>query len=149
MVNPRFVLHPRLAQDCHNVGESVFQSGEIEVLLFDDARYAWLILVPRVPDMVEWMDLPKAAQLDLHSHMLACATALQTLYAPDKINMGALGNLVAQLHVHIIARYKNDAAWPAPVWGHSVAQKYSPAALDIRLGELRLALDMALGMGRA
>ena len=136
MVNPDFSLHPRLAADCHEV----CQIGRVMVLLLDDARYPWLVLVPTYRDVVEWVDLPASAQNELHQLTMLCSHILRALFAPDKINIGALGNLVPPLHVHVLARFKHDPAWPGPVWGHSKAVPYSAKALAQRLESLKEAL---------
>jgi diadenosine tetraphosphate (Ap4A) HIT family hydrolase len=87
------------------------------VLLASDANYPWLILVPRLPGLVELIDLEENAQVQLVGEIAAAARALKTLTACDKLNIAALGNQVPQLHVHVIARRRTDAAWPKPVWG--------------------------------
>ncbi|MGC6511851.1 MAG: HIT family protein [Parvibaculales bacterium] len=133
MADAGFTLHPQLAADCHPVS----QIGDILVYLLDDARYPWLVLVPACEGVAEWVDLPPALQDDLHRLTMRCSRDLQELFAPDKINIGALGNLVPQLHVHVVARFKNDPAWPGPVWGHSPAAPYGKVALEKRMSELR------------
>ncbi|MGC6472862.1 MAG: HIT family protein [Parvibaculales bacterium] len=137
MVDAGFGLHPQLAADCHQV----CRVGGILVLLLDDARYPWLVLVPAHEGVAEWMDLPKDAQADLHQLTMTCSAILQELFDLDKINIGALGNLVPQLHVHVVARYKNDPAWPGPVWGHSPATPYAPDELKQRMSKLQAALQ--------
>lgn len=108
-----FALHPRLAADTHRLAAWPL----CEVLLMDDARYPWLILVPRIAGAVEVIDLPADRQVRLWEEVARAAQALRGACAPDKLNIAALGNLVPQLHVHVIARVHGDAAWPAPVWG--------------------------------
>jgi diadenosine tetraphosphate (Ap4A) HIT family hydrolase len=108
-----FELDPRLAADTLPIADLDLCS----VRLMNDARYPWLVLVPRRPDMVEIFDLDDADQLQLHAEIRRCAEGLQSLEKPDKLNIAALGNQVSQLHVHIIARFREDAAWPDPVWG--------------------------------
>ncbi len=94
------------------------------VLLMNDSRYPWLILVPRRPNISEIHHLSKDDQALLLSEISQTSKYLEKEYAPKKINIGALGNIVAQLHVHIVARHEGDAAWPGPVWGHSEALPY-------------------------
>jgi len=106
-------LHPQLAQDTVPVGDLPLA----RVLLANDANYPWLILVPRLPGLVELIDLEENAQVQLLGEVAAAARALKTLTECDKLNIAALGNLVSQLHVHVIARRCADAAWPRPVWG--------------------------------
>ena len=108
----------------------------------NDARYPWLILVPQKPGLVEIGDLDRADRIRLADETDLAAGALSRLYRPEKINIGALGNIVRQLHVHIVARFDGDPAWPGPVWGHSAALPYAPADLATRTGELRAALDI-------
>jgi diadenosine tetraphosphate (Ap4A) HIT family hydrolase len=94
------------------------------VLLQDDARFPWLVLVPRRPAIAEIMALEPADRVLLVDEIVAASNALQALYGPDKLNIGTLGNHVRQLHVHVIARFASDLAWPGPVWGHSPAVPY-------------------------
>ena len=131
-----FELHPQLAADTHAVGDLELS----RVLLMDDARFPWLILVPRRAGMRDLVDLPTAAQHVLLDEIGRCATALRNMDRPDKLNIAALGNLVAQLHVHVVARMRHDAAWPRPVWGVGEAVRYDPNALQLRLSSLRAAL---------
>ena len=116
-----------------------------------DARYPWLILVPEMPGLVEIVDLDRDDRIRLMDETDTAAKALSRLFAPDKINTGALGNIVRQLHVHIVARNQGDPAWPGPVWGHSAVEDYSVAALNVRVAELREALNIpsaAIGNGK-
>ncbi len=131
-----FELDPRLAADAEDVGMLTL----CRVLLMRDARYPWLILVPAKPGLVEISDLGPEDRTVLMDEITAAGTALSGLYAPEKINTGALGNIVRQLHVHIVARNTGDPAWPGPVWGHGTAQPYEPAALAARISEIRQAL---------
>ena len=87
--------------------------------------------------MTEFHNLDNADQHQLMIEMSRCAKALEQLHTPDKINMGALGNLVPQLHIHVIARFQNDAAWPGPVWGFEQPQRYLPSAVENALTTLR------------
>lgn len=134
-----FSLDPRLAAD----SVSVLDLGLSQLQLMNDARWPWLILVPRVAGCRELIDLTTAQQSELLAEIGAASRALRGLFAPDKLNVAALGNVVAQLHVHVIARQRDDPAWPAPVWGHGTAQAYAPAALAERLARLRAALAHA------
>ena len=108
-----FALDARLAADTHAVGELALS----RVLLMDDARFPWLILVPRRPGLRELTDLERATQHALLDEINRAAHVLHAIAKPDKLNIANLGNVVAQLHVHVIARYTGDAAWPRPVWG--------------------------------
>lgn len=134
-----FVLHPQLVKDTLMVGEL----GLCCLRLMNDASYPWLVLVPRVADMRELVDLDEAQQLVLMRDIAAVSRALQACFLPDKLNVAALGNMVPQLHVHVIARYASDAAWPAPVWGRAPAVAYAEDALAERIANLRAALELA------
>ncbi|MBN8530645.1 MAG: HIT family protein [Alphaproteobacteria bacterium] len=108
-----FSLHPKLQKDTFGVTELPLCT----VLLMNNSSFPWLILVPRVADKRELIDLsPDDRHRLLDEVSLACE-ALKTVYTPDKLNVAALGNQVQQLHVHVIARFTGDAAWPNPVWG--------------------------------
>ena len=112
-VTKNWSLHPQLAQDTFPVGDMPLA----RVLLACDANYPWLILVPRLPGLVELIDLEENAQVQLLGEIVAAARALKSATECDKLNIAALGNQVPQLHVHVIARRRTDAAWPKPVWG--------------------------------
>jgi diadenosine tetraphosphate (Ap4A) HIT family hydrolase len=128
-----FALDPRLHADTRHVASLPL----CEVLLMNDARYTWLILVPRRIGAVEILDLPITAQQELWQEINQVATALRESVPCDKLNIGALGNIVRQLHVHVIARKEGDAAWPGPVWGHGRAEPYEEDAMQARLDLLR------------
>ena len=115
-----FELHPRLAAESHAVGRMTLS----RVRLMDDARFPWLLVVPACPGLAEPFDLPDRARRQLNEETHALGLALREAFEPDRINVAALGNQVPQLHVHIIVRYQDDAAWPDPVWGHGERQPY-------------------------
>lgn len=119
-----FSLDPRLAADTHPVGDLALCS----VLLMDDARFPWLILVPRRPGLSELTDLaPEEAGLAFEEIRLAVGV-VQALARPDKVNVASLGNVVPQLHIHVVARFRSDPAWPGPVWGVGERKPYPPHA---------------------
>ena len=91
----------------------------------NDRRFPWLVLVPRHDGVREWHELPSSQQHDLLDLMNRCALHLQALTGAEKMNIGALGNLVPQLHVHVIARHSADPCWPGPVWGQGSADHYA------------------------
>jgi diadenosine tetraphosphate (Ap4A) HIT family hydrolase len=128
-----FQLDPRLAADTI----SLTQRGVIDIRMMRDARYYWLVLVPQIEDAVEWYDLPDIAARALFTTAQESAQRLQNLTRADKMNMAALGNMVAQLHVHVIARHIDDAAWPAPIWGIGEAVDFDEAGLKDRMIALR------------
>jgi diadenosine tetraphosphate (Ap4A) HIT family hydrolase len=141
----RFELDPRLAADTFFVGETPLS----QVLLMNDTRYPWLILVPRRADITEPFELSEADQAELWSESMLLGEAMKAHFAADKLNIAALGNQVAQLHVHHIARFHTDDAWPGPVWGVGSAVPYSDAARDGLIGELRSLLREPLGLAGA
>ncbi|TAL85441.1 MAG: HIT domain-containing protein [Rhodanobacter sp.] len=132
-----FVLDPQLASDT----VAVSQLPLCEVRLMNDKRYAWLVLVPQRAGMVEISDLPDAEQAVLWQELNRVSAALRSVAPCDKLNCGALGNIVRQLHLHVVARREGDPAWPGPVWGHSPAQPYAGHALATRCAALLDALD--------
>ena len=135
-----FELDPRLAGDTHPIGELSLS----RLLLMDDARYPWLILVPRIAGARELIDLDEADRRSLLTELAAVGRTLETLLRPDKLNIAALGNVVPQLHVHLVARYVDDASWPQPVWGRGERIAYTPDARQQRIAELRNALQASL-----
>ena len=98
--------------------------------------------MPAKPDLSELGDLSRDDRIVLSDEIEAASAALTTLYNPLKLNVGALGNIVRQLHIHIVGRAECDPAWPGPVWGHSPAEAYADDAVQMRLTELRKALDI-------
>jgi diadenosine tetraphosphate (Ap4A) HIT family hydrolase len=134
---PGWHLHPQLADDTHPLAHWPL----CEVRLMDDAHHPWLILVPRVEDAVDIIDLDATQQATLMREIDRAARALQAAVKPHKLNVAALGNIVPQLHVHVIARYRDDIAWPRPVWGTATAQPYSPEQLVERVALLGTALS--------
>ena len=129
-------LHPQLADDT----TPVIELPLCEVRLMDDANHPWLVLVPRIAGITEIIDLDAAQRLQLSEEIDTTCRALRTLFNPDKLNVAALGNMVPQLHVHVIARYRSDIAWPRPVWGAANARPYAPEELIERINALRKAL---------
>lgn len=127
-----FELHPKLAKDCHLVGQSALNL----MLLMDDSRYPWLILVPKRDGIREFHELGSNDQIALLDDINRVSFLMQALFSPDKLNIGALGNMVPQLHIHIVGRYQGDEAWPGPVWGAGRAVPYESAALEERLETL-------------
>ena len=132
-----FRLDPQLAADTRHIATLTL----CDVLLMNDANYPWLILVPRVEDATELTDLDAVQRAALTAEIDRACRALQASVQPHKLNVAALGNVVPQLHVHVIARYRDDIAWPRPVWGTATAQPYTPEALVDRVKTLRDALS--------
>jgi diadenosine tetraphosphate (Ap4A) HIT family hydrolase len=133
-----FVLHPTLAHDTVEVTRLPL----CRVLLMKDRRFPWLILVPEREGAREIHELSPADRAALIEEIARAGEALQRLFQPDKLNVGALGNVVPQLHVHVVARFVSDPAWPGPVWGSGVAEAYP----EDELGEVRGRLAAALGV---
>jgi len=124
-----FELHPRLKADTVKIADLPL----CQVLLMKDARYPWLILVPRKAELTEIHDLSIRARTELMEEITQCSRIIQALHSPDKINIGALGNLVPQLHIHVVGRRTDDPAWPGPVWGVGEALAYDHDTLkDVR-----------------
>lgn len=116
-----FTLDERLQQDTCPLADLPL----CRVLLMNDARYPWLILVPRVAGVSEVFELEERQQQQLWDESRLLAQALQGVFGADKMNIATLGNVVRQLHMHLVVRQAGDASWPAPVWGRGSAQPYS------------------------
>jgi diadenosine tetraphosphate (Ap4A) HIT family hydrolase len=139
MNNPSaWSLHPQLARDTTPVGDLTLS----RLLAMNDANYPWVILVPRNAGVVEIIDLDEAGRSQLMAEIAQVSAALKSLTACDKLNVAAIGNVVPQLHVHVVARRTTDAAWPRPVWGAVPARPYAAGELDTFVAVLRHALTM-------
>lgn len=136
-----FELDARLQADTAMVGDMALS----RLLLMNDARYPWLILVPRQAGLVEITDLSDSQAMTLMSEIRQCCKALRAAGACEKLNIGALGNVVRQLHVHVLARTAGDEAGNGPVWGVGRAQPYAASARDRLLAVLRPALGLQGG----
>jgi diadenosine tetraphosphate (Ap4A) HIT family hydrolase len=132
-VPPAWTLHPQLQRDTINIGDLPLA----RVLIINDANYPWLLLVPRRTAVVEIIDLDERDQAQLMTEIARVGRALKAVTQCDKLNIAALGNIVPQLHVHVIARRQGDPAWPRPVWGHAPPLAYDKAELGEFVGELR------------
>lgn len=122
-----FALHEKLAADTH----FLCSQDACEVLIMNDSRFPWLILVPKLEVASEWFDLSEGHQSLVLKEVMELADTLKQVTNADKINIAALGNQVPQLHIHVIARFKNDIAWPNPVWGHGQPVAYDNVVLEI------------------
>jgi diadenosine tetraphosphate (Ap4A) HIT family hydrolase len=131
-----FVLDSRLQQDCLLIGDFPL----CRLLLMNDAHYPWFILVPRREEVSELFQLDAADQARLWQETTLLAEKLKDTFAADKMNVATLGNLVSQLHMHVIVRRRDDAAWPAPVWGRQPAQPYADDQVQQLTDKLRLVL---------
>lgn len=112
-----------------------------QVRLMDDARFPWLILVPRRPGLEEWTELGAKDSAQLAEEIGKAGRALARMFAPTKLNVGALGNIVRQMHVHVIARFETDAAWPGPVWGQGARIPYDGVQRDRLSADILPLLD--------
>lgn len=117
-----FVLDERIA----GTSLPLLTSALSDVRLMNDRRFPWILLVPRRAGISEIFELTSAEQSALCGETMRAARALTALTGAHKINVGALGNIVPQLHIHIVARFRDDAAWPGPVWGSGAAMPYPP-----------------------
>ena len=131
-----FVLHEKLKADTIELARL-----DLTLLLLMNARqWPWLILVPQRPDVREIHELPALDRTILMDEVAHCSRLLTDIFKPDKINIGSLGNIVPQLHVHVVARSKTDPAWPNPVWGTVTPKPYGAEELAARLDLLRMRL---------
>jgi|TARA_R110000772_G_scaffold114441_3_gene218870 diadenosine tetraphosphate (Ap4A) HIT family hydrolase len=128
-----FELHEALARDCAFVGDLAL----CRLLLMNDKQYPWLILVPRRAEMREICDLSGDDQLQYLQESNLCSAVLRSEFGAEKLNIAALGNMVPQLHIHHIARFSSDPAWPKPVWGQLPAKPYSTDELQGVVAQLR------------
>lgn len=131
-----FVLDSRLQQDTLVIGDFPLS----RLLLSNDANYPWFILVPRRDDISELFQLDVADQQQLWLETTALAELLKDLFDADKMNVATLGNVVSQMHMHVIVRKRDDAAWPAPVWGKHPANPYSAEQVTAIRDRLRVVL---------
>jgi len=119
-------LHPQLARDTIAIGDL----APSRLLVVNDANWPWLLLVPRRPGASEIIDLDEVERAQLMTEIARVARALKEVTGCDKLNVAALGNVVAQLHVHVIARRAGDAGWPKPIWGVAPPVAHDPRELD-------------------
>jgi diadenosine tetraphosphate (Ap4A) HIT family hydrolase len=127
-----FSLDPRLAADTHPLARFAL----CDLRLMDESHYPWLILIPRVANARDLIDLDAAQRHRLSDEIDRASRLLRDVFMPHKLNVAALGNVVAQLHVHVIARFETDPAWPAPVWGRVEIRPYTPEELVERIDVL-------------
>jgi diadenosine tetraphosphate (Ap4A) HIT family hydrolase len=133
-----WTLHPQLANDTGFIGDLTLS----QALLMRDANYPWLLLVPRRAGVSEIVDLDPADRVQLMTEIADASRVLKSVTQCDKLNVAAIGNVVPQLHVHIVARRRDDPAWPRPVWGAAPPRAYEPAALAALIDAIRRALRL-------
>ena len=122
----QFETHPTLRADTVHLGSLPL----CEVLLMNDTRFPWIILVPKIPNLRDFHELPHANRDDLFQEIEKVSTVIQKLWSVDKMNIAALGNQVPQLHIHVIGRRTTDEAWPNPVWGIGSPCPYDSTSLS-------------------
>lgn len=138
-----FTLDPRLQQDTIEIGHFSL----CKVLLMNDARYPWVILVPTITGLTEIFELDEANQHQLQVESSFVASKLKNIVQADKMNVAALGNVVSQLHIHHVARFIQDESWPAPVWGKGQAVAYSQPESDAVITQLKAEFSALLQHG--
>lgn len=131
-----FALDPRLAADTAFIADGPLS----QVRLMDDTRFPWLVLVPRVNGVSEWLELDGGQQRLLLAEINQAGQLIRAQPGVEKLNIGALGNIVRQFHVHLIGRHEGDPAWPGPVWGQGAAVRHAPAALAAQIDAWRTRL---------
>ena len=132
-----FILDNRLKADTLLVGDLPLS----RVLLMNNAYFPWVILVPRIEGISELFQLTEEDLLNFHNESNYFLEAMSNAYNADKMNIASLGNIVSQLHTHVIVRYKNDEAWPSPVWSFQKTQKYQSDAAKIEIDKLTDLVD--------
>jgi diadenosine tetraphosphate (Ap4A) HIT family hydrolase len=120
-LNTEFILHPQLEKDTFFIGALKVS----DVLLMNDSRYPWIILVPRINDVCDITELEDAERIQFNEEINHVASLIKKAYQPERMNIAMLGNIVPQLHCHIIARFKEDFAWAKPVWGIGESISYT------------------------
>jgi len=132
-----FILDNRLKADTLFVGDLPLS----RVLLMNNAYFPWVILVPRIEGISELFQLTEEDLLNFHNESNYFLEAMSNAYNADKMNIASLGNIVSQLHTHIIVRFKNDEAWPSPVWSSQKTQKYQSDTAKIEIDKLTDLVD--------
>lgn len=137
---PDFQLHPQLNKDCLIVGNFPLS----QLLMMNDSHYPWFILVPRRQAVTEIFQLEEIDRHQLLNESCFVAEQMTTIYQPDKLNIAAIGNLVTQLHIHHVARYRNDIAWPTPIWGKFAATPFETSEAKGHIERMRTHLAQYL-----
>ncbi len=134
-----FSIHSKLVADTINLGSFPL----CEVLLMNDCRFPWIILVPKIPDLQDFHEIPAQHRDVLFQEIEKASETIQKNWQIDKMNVAALGNQVSQLHIHVIGRRRTDEAWPNPVWGYGTPISYDTADLSILIQSLKCQLAIA------
>jgi diadenosine tetraphosphate (Ap4A) HIT family hydrolase len=133
-----FIVDERITSTCFELGDWSLS----RLFLKNNANYPWLILVPRQIDIQELHQLPTSAQHELIEEVGRLSSLVNRYFLPDKLNVGALGNIVSQLHIHVIARFKDDALWPHGVWqAAQIERPYTHEELDALIHPLRCLVE--------
>tara|TARA_B100001057_G_scaffold223339_1_gene223625 strand:+ start:1294 stop:1722 length:429 start_codon:yes stop_codon:yes gene_type:complete len=132
-----FLLNEKIFNDTN----LIFELPLCKFLLMNDSNYPWFILVPRRSSIVELFDLSKEDRNQLDYEIFEVSKFINDIFKPDKINIANLGNIVSQFHVHIIARFSNDKAWPEPVWGKFPPKKYTSSEIKVILNKSIVLLE--------
>ena len=133
-----FELHPRLKEDCIVIG----RFDLCQLLMMNDSQYPWFILVPEKAGIKEIYQLSRPERQTLTEESSFLAENLAALYKADKMNIAAIGNLVPQLHIHHVVRYRTDKAWPAPIWGKFDAVRYTQQQMAINIARVKARLKI-------
>ncbi len=135
-----FQLHTQLQQDCISVGRFEL----CHLLMMNDSQYPWFILVPEIANVSELYQLNQAQRSLLMEESCYLAENLADLFHADKMNIANIGNMVSQLHIHHIVRYRTDIAWPAPVWGKFTAVPYTESQIKERISQVKMRMGTNL-----
>lgn len=132
------LLDPRLKADSY----TIIDLALCQVRLHHNGAFPWILLIPRQENLSEIIDLSPPDQLVLMQEIAVSSEIMRDLFRPKKLNVASLGNIVPQLHVHIVARYETDEAWPGPVWNNGVSRAYEADELEKRIDILRKAFEI-------
>ena len=132
-----FDLSTIIAQGSFYVATHAGNTGSFQFRLSNDARFFWTLIIPEQPNIVELHDMTSESAMELFSLARTCGAHLQNELGATKINSASIGNIVPQLHYHVVARFEDDAAWPGPVWGHKAAEPSSEALMMMRTDILK------------
>lgn len=138
MMKPNSFLDPRL----ENSSTFVTDLNLCQVRLSNNAAFPWVLLIPKKNNCTEIVDLSTTDQHILMSEIVSASQIVRSLFSPDKINVASLGNVVPQLHIHVVARYEKDKAWPHPIWNSGISEEYDPTAKIIRIEQLKNSFEL-------
>lgn len=116
--------------------------ADCELRLTNDTRWPWLLLIPRVAGVEEWWELGKPVRRTIEADLMKVASALKTITKADKLNIATIGNIVPQMHIHVVARHVDDPNWPNPIWGYGTRKEYAPDDGEAFIGRLKTELSL-------